>query len=117
MKKGWLLILVFCNACAASQKPVEMEQQDLPVCIGQLAEKFKAAEKQNPPRAIFSYRYKDKTVYYVTALCCDQVSDLYDDHCNLIGHPDGGFTGGGDGKLPDFNTAKTAEKLIWKDNR
>ena len=33
-----------------------------------------------------------------------------------MGHPDGGFTGKGDGKIKDFETA-TDEKLLWADSR
>lgn len=117
MKTICLLLLIICNACANSQKPVEAAQTGNPACIDQLIKDFEAEEKQNPPRSIYSYRYKDQTVYYVPPVCCDQFSDLYDTSCKIIGHPDGGITGKGDGKVPDFNATKTAEKLIWKDNR
>ena len=89
----------------------------LPVCMKILINKFKAEEKQNPPRTVYRYQYKGKTVYYVPAICCDFFSDLYDENCTIIAHPDGGFTGRGDGNAADFTTVKTAEQLIWKDNR
>ena len=89
----------------------------VPACIKKLITQFQQEEKQNPPRRIFRYTYNNKTVYFVPAICCDFFSDLYDDQCNLIGHPDGGYTGRGDGKTGDFLTAKTNEKLIWKDSR
>jgi len=89
----------------------------VPGCIDKLIETFKAEDVQNPPRKIFSYTYKDKTVYYVPAICCDFFSDLYDSNCNLIGHPDGGFTGKGDGKITDFEKEKKDEKLVWADPR
>ncbi|MBL0146942.1 MAG: hypothetical protein IPP48_15705 [Chitinophagaceae bacterium] len=82
-----------------------------------LIKKFEAEKVQNPPRSIYSYTYKSKTVYYVTAPCCDFFTDLYDENCNLIGHPDGGFTGKGDMKMPDFEKEKSNEKLIWTDSR
>ena len=44
-------------------------------------------------------------------------SDLYDDHCNLICHPDGGIAGGGDGSCSDFFATCKNEVLIWKDGR
>ena len=71
----------------------------------------------NPPRKIYSYLYKDSLVYYVTAPCCDFFSDLYNTNCELIAHPDGGITGKGDGRLSDFHALKTAEKLLWEDDR
>jgi hypothetical protein len=53
----------------------------------------------------------------VTAPCCDFFTDVYDENCNIIGHPDGGITAKGDMNMMDFNTLKTNEKLIWTDER
>jgi hypothetical protein len=88
-----------------------------PACIRDMIQKFKAEEKQNPARSVFRYTYKEKTVYYVPAICCDFFSDLYDDKCNLIAHPDGGFTGRGDGKAEDFKDKRSDGQLIWQDER
>ncbi len=89
----------------------------LPACIIKLISNFNKEEKQMPPRSIIRYTYNGKTVYYVPPICCDFFSDLYDDSCKLIAHPDGGFTGRGDGRAADFIQAKSGEKLIWKDER
>lgn len=89
----------------------------LPACVNDLIAQFKEEKVQNPPRKIYSYTYQGKTVYYVPAICCDFFSDLYDSNCKLIGHPDGGFTGKGDGKMPDFFSARTNEVLVWEDKR
>jgi hypothetical protein len=35
----------------------------------------------------------------------------------LLGHPDGGFTGSGDGEFPDFAEDRRQELQIWDDNR
>lgn len=88
-----------------------------PACINDLIASFETEQVQNPPRKIYSYTYQGRKVYYVPAICCDFFSDLYDSNCKLIGHPDGGFTGKGDGKLPDFNSVKTDEVLVWADKR
>ena len=71
----------------------------------------------NPPQSIWEYEYKGKTVYYVPPQCCDQFSTLYDAIGNVIGAPDGGFTGRGDGKHADFSRERKNGKLIWKDSR
>ena len=89
----------------------------LPVCVKVLIEKFKSEEVTNPHRKIYRYSYEGKTVYYVPAVCCDNYSDLYNDSCRVMGHPDGGFTGRGDKMLPDFNEKKAEEKLLWIDKR
>jgi hypothetical protein len=89
----------------------------LPVCIKAMIEKMKAELVTNPPSKIYSYTFNNKTVYYVPGVCCDNFSDLYDDSCKIIAHPDGGFTGKGDRKLPTFHDEKKNEKLIWEDKR
>jgi hypothetical protein len=129
MKLILIFICIISASCCSTKKTLNNPKpedtteiqnpllQSVSVCITNLVEKFKAEEKQNPPRKIMSYTYRDKTVYYVTAPCCDFYSDLYDDNCKLIGHPDGGITGKGDGKLPDFEKSRSNEKLIWEDKR
>ena len=44
--------------------------------------------------------------------CCDQFSDLLDAEGNLIGHPDGGITGRGDG-FTVFSLENLKGKEIW----
>ena len=100
------------KAAVAQTKTVKQ-----PTCVQTLIAKFSKEEKQEPRRSIYSYTYKGKTVYYVTAPCCDFFTDVYDENCTLIGHPDGGITGKGDMNMLDFNTEKKNEKLIWTDKR
>ncbi|WP_251046961.1 DUF6970 domain-containing protein [Hymenobacter sp. ISL-91] len=85
-----------------------------------LEDKIKAhfeAKKANPPIQVYSYQYKGATVYFETAGCCDQFSNLYAADGKLLCHPDGGLTGKGDGQCPDFTKARTEEQLVWKDPR
>lgn len=76
-----------------------------------------AERKRNPITRILSYRYGGQTVYYVSAPCCDQFSNVFDVKGRLVCQPDGGITGKGDGKCPDFDKRKTDEKLVWEDPR
>jgi YHS domain-containing protein len=71
----------------------------------------------NPPQSIWQYEYNGQTVYFIPAQCCDQYSKLYDANGTVICAPDGGFTGQGDGKCPDFVQMRKNEKLIWNDPR
>ncbi|MBO2008379.1 DUF6970 domain-containing protein [Hymenobacter negativus] len=73
--------------------------------------------KRNPITRILKYQYEGKTVYYQSAPCCDQFSQVFDTKGTLICQPDGGITGKGDGKCPDFEKNKTNEKLVWQDPR
>ena len=63
----------------------------------------------NPPASVTRYDYKGNTVYFVPQRCCDIFSDLYDAEGNIIGHPDGGITGQGDGRVPDFFQERTTK--------
>jgi hypothetical protein len=71
----------------------------------------------NPPAKIYRYRYRGQTVYYLTSRCCDQPGQLYGSRGQLLCEPDGGITGQGDGRCPDFFGNRTDETLIWEDKR
>jgi hypothetical protein len=102
---------------AVPNKPEADSLAPLPICIKAIIEKMKTEPVTNPPSKIYSYIFNNKTVYYVPGVCCDNFSDLYDDSCKIIAHPDGGFTGKGDRKLPTFHDEKKNEKLVWEDKR
>ena len=86
-----------------------------PTCVKALIGKRKAEPVTNPPGKLYSYTYASKKVYYVPPVCCDNFSDLYNDSCKIITHPDGGFTGRGVRKIKNFEEKNTNEKLLWQD--
>ena len=88
-----------------------------PHWVDQLIVQFKEEPVGNPPQSIWRYTYNNQIVYYVPPQCCDQFSTLYDEDGNVICAPDGGFSGTGDGKCPDFFEKRKDEKLIWQDER
>jgi hypothetical protein len=88
-----------------------------PPWVDQLILQFQNAPPGNPPQSIWRYQYKGEAVYYVPAQCCDQFSVLYDLKGKAICAPDGGFTGRGDGRCPDFFQERANEVLIWRDSR
>jgi hypothetical protein len=71
----------------------------------------------NPPLSIWRYEYNRQSVYFVPAHCCDIASVVYDSTGTVFCSPDGGITGKGDGKCPDFFEQRTGEQLIWQDAR
>jgi hypothetical protein len=85
----------------------------LPTCIKNKIDSFKLKEAHEKPQRVSEYAYKGKKVYYVVMPCCDFYNEVYDDKCNFLGAPDGGFTGRGDGKIPDFFAEAKSEKLVW----
>ena len=76
-----------------------------------------AERKRNPTVHIYQYQYRGQTVYFQSAPCCDQLSYVFDVKGKVLCNPDGGITGKGDGKCPDFDKNKTGEKLVWQDPR
>jgi hypothetical protein len=91
--------------------------QGNPDWLARMIQDLESGPPADPPRSIFRYEYQGENVYYLTAACCDLPSDLYDADGNLLGHPDGGFTGSGDGEFPDFAEDRRQELQIWDDNR
>lgn len=85
----------------------------MPQC---LEEKIKvmAQEPNGSPESVTRYNYKQQTVYYMVSPCCDRYNVVYDSACNILGYPDGGYTGKGDGVMTDFKNEATNEKLIWE---
>ena len=130
------LIVLSCGSTKTNQSaPVEQKVKDslitpspasntqannmaaIPACIKNKIDSFKVAQKYKQPERVVEYQYKGKKVYYVVMPCCDFFNEVYDDKCKLLGSPDGGFTGRGDGKLPDFFKETSKEKIIWEANK
>jgi len=103
------LLLVNCNPAASVDEDSDW--------LANLIVQFQKWPVSNPPRSIWRYEFKGQIVYYVPEVCCDQLSILYDVNGNVICHPSGGYSGGGDGRCPDFFQERTDEMLIWKDSR
>ena len=121
-----IIIVLSCGSAKKNQSASKNEQQtettsaekpgkdSIPSCIREKINKFKGMQQHEQPQRVTEYTYKGKKVYYVTMPCCDFFNEVYDDKCNLMGAPDGGFTGKGDGKLPDFAQEAKNEKIIWE---
>jgi hypothetical protein len=107
-----MLMLVFCSCVA--KKPVVA---GIPTCIQQQVDSIKAQPKWNPPAEIDEYVYDGRTVYVVSAPCCDIYNKVVDANCNYLCAPSGGITGKGDGKCKDFQQQAKFVKVVWKDER
>ena len=108
---GWLLVSILIIAC----KKVDLKK-DVPNCIEIKIQKIANKAVQNPPAKIWEWQVNGQRFYYFTSDCCDQYNYLYDDNCNIVCAPDGGFTGGGDGRCPQFN-GQIEKILVWEDDR
>jgi hypothetical protein len=69
------------------------------------------------PQSIWQYNYNNDTVFYFYMQCCDAFNCLYSKNGVYLCAPNGGFSGGGDGKCPDFLSKATDKKLVWEDKR
>lgn len=90
----------------------EFDGVKVPNCI---VSKFNRAKED----ATVLYRVEaGENIYYYFGgqSCCDAFSDLYDERCRLICHPDGGITGQGDFQCPDayINSDKVFTELLRK---
>lgn len=90
---------------------------NLPTCLKAMINDLEKEPVRNPPASVWQYEYNGQTVYYVPSYCCDMYGTLYNNDCEIICHPDGGITGGGDGRCTDFFSKRKNEKLLWQDNR
>jgi len=86
-------------------------------CIQQKIDSIKKQPRWNPPATVNEYIYKGKTVYLFSSNCCDQYNIVYNNQCNYICAPSGGYTGKGDFKCEDFNASAMHVRLVWKDER
>ena len=89
---------------------------DVPSCVEEKIRDIEKADLQNPPAQVWKWEVDGNTYFYITSDCCDQFNYLYDEDCNVVCAPDGGFTGNGDGNCPDFN-GEIVKTLVWEDER
>ena len=108
--------LSFCEDDSSCTKCQLLKE---PVWVQELVKQEEAQPPANPPARLDKCSYKGKTTYYLPPRCCDIESSLFNEEGKEICSPDGGETGHGDGRCPDFYFGQTpAEcKTIWKDER
>lgn len=87
--------------------------QPMPQCLQKKINEM-TATPGNAPASVTEYTYQGEKVYYMIAPCCDQFNLVFDKDCNILGRPDGGITGKGDGSLPHFWSEAKDPKVIWK---
>jgi hypothetical protein len=104
----WLVLLaMLVMDCDRSD-----DYEGLPMCVEKQLTKQDAVRK--PPVEVWRWNVDDKTYYYFRSECCDQYNYLFDDNCEIVCAPDGGFSGKGDGTCPQFE-GQIEKSLIWKD--
>lgn len=119
----YLLLIAFIPLFSASECGKKKKKEKtgdtavvkdtIPACIRSLIDKRRALNPPETPEQVDEYVYKGKTVYLVTAPCCDMFNDLVDDSCRRICSPTGGIHGRGDMKCDDFSKEAKLVKRIW----
>lgn len=107
------VMLVILGAACATPTPAA----DAPEWLAGIIAELQSEPVANPPATILMYQYQGRTVYYLRPRCCDVASTVYDSTGAIICSADGGLTGKGDGRCPDFFEKRTDEKLVWHDER
>jgi hypothetical protein len=113
MKISLFAACVFMMFSCSSNR-VNKSSNAMPSCLLAKIATMKADSSQGEPLSISQYFYKGKTVYYMVSACCDKYNVVYDRECNVLGYPDGGYTGKGDGKMIDFFKKAAGKKIIWE---
>ena len=113
----FVVVAVALAGCGASMPGTGSEQTPVPAAITALIHELEGQPVANPPAYIASYEYAGQVVYYEPPRCCDIYGNLYDAMGQVICHPDGGLTGKGDGRCPEFFNQRKNEVIIWRDAR
>lgn len=115
MKKfAFLSILLSLILFGCTTKNISSNTQQDPKWVRSLIDDIESKPSGNSPSAIKRCDYQNKLVYYITSPCCDNYNYLYNENNQAICAPDGGITGRGDGKCPDFSLDKNSCELIWQ---
>jgi len=113
-----IVLLAFLTTVACATNPVAPNSVNtVPAWLTALAREAETQPVASPPAFIASYDYKGETVYFRPQRCCDIMSVLYRGDGSVLCHPDGGFTGAGDGRCADFFLERKNERILWRDAR
>lgn len=81
--------------------------QGLPSCLERYVE-------ENHSISVSQGTYKGDTYYVVNPDCCDMFVELFNDRCEYICAPSGGFAGNGDGSCPAWVEGWEANEEVWR---
>jgi hypothetical protein len=110
-----LIICLLLGSCKKNEiETLRIDTGEIPQCIQDKIDDFLKQPKDARPYSVTEYLYKGNVVYYVISPCCDWYNPVYNSKCEYLGSPNGGFTGGGDGKPTDFFALATNKKVIWE---
>ncbi len=113
-----LLLVTFLMSVACASSPAAPDSTNsTPAWLTALIRQSEEQPVANPPAFIARYEYQGQTVYFLPQRCCDIMGVLYRPDGSVACHPDGGFSGAGDGRCADFFRERRNEQIIWRDAR
>jgi uncharacterized protein DUF6970 len=114
-----VLIGALSTACAKESLVPRARVDDVPLpgWLTAMIDQFEDPSLANPPAFIARYTYQNQVVYYVAPRCCDIWSTLYTSTGAVLCAPDGGLSGEGDGRCPDFAARRRDELIVWQSRR
>ena len=95
---------------------IELEE-GVPSCVKKMIKKTKKGKSDNLATEVWKWTVDNQIYYYFSGGCSDCLNYLYDNNCNLICAPSGGFSWGGDGNCPSSIYNNQIERIkIWEDS-
>lgn len=117
MIKRYRVSLLLLLVLAGSTGEVFAEISEEPKWVQDLIAKLQAEPVANPPAFLIRYSHAGTSYYYLPPRCCDIPGKLFNAEGKAICAPDGGLTGKGDGRCPDFVHGLKNGVKIWEDQR
>ena len=117
MRARFHVLILSTALLAACGGATPVAPEPFPPWLTALIRDLESQPRANPPAFIARYHYKGETVYFQPQRCCDVPSSVFTSNGTVMCHPDGGITGAGDGRCPDFFAVRKNEKVIWRDQR
>lgn len=109
----FLFLFISCNSPRSVVNNLE-DSNELPDCLRKVIQIMSEDLYEGTPQSVTQFNYRGQKVYYLVASCCDKFNIVYDSTCTVLGFPDGGITGKGDGKMLNFEKEATDGKVIWE---
>ena len=110
-----ILAVVLQAGCGAAGPP--LAPGPLPTWLSSFIRDLESQPPANPPAFVARYEFTGDVVYFLPQRCCDIWSTVYRTDGAILCHPNGGISGTGDGRCPDFFAQRTNDEIIWRDTR
>ncbi|MCA9050137.1 MAG: hypothetical protein KDA89_15480 [Planctomycetaceae bacterium] len=109
-----MLIVLAAVGC---HDPAREDAATVPPWLQEQITQLRQEHDETVPVMVQRAVYNGRTVYYTSAGVPDGFGTLYDEKGTLLGHPDGGIDGNGDGRCSDYFDVATNVVTVWQSAR